>query len=277
MNFDTSRAIVRHGWRKGSQCNVEAVLSAEPSLEETPVNLDFDIVFTEGISDTTFKTSRFAKVIAVPFYIYCPNLDKKMDFIITDSNLNGKWDNGEMIRLVLGYKRGAPPAIGYRKFINSWGFDLQPQPDATDIVWPQPGDVYEVRMHVPPQDGEVYQFASQKARIDLSKAKNELDRIAVVPNPYIVTELWEPSSPYLAGRGPMELHFIHVPNKCTIRIFTIQGYLVDTIEHESELNDGTAVWDILSKDNMQIAAGNYIYHVQAPNIGEKIGRFVIIK
>ena len=108
-------------------------------------------------------------------------------------------------------------------------------------------------------------------------AKNQLDRIAVVPNPYIVTELWEPSSPYLAGRGPMELHFIHVPNKCTIRIFTVQGYLVDTIEHNSEINDGTAVWDILSKDKMHIAPGNYIYHVQAPNLGEKIGRFVLIK
>jgi len=99
----------------------------------------------------------------------------------------------------------------------------------------------------------------------------------VVPNPYIITELWEPSSPYLAGRGPMALHFIHMPNKATIRIFTVQGYLVDTIEHESEINDGTAVWDIMSKDNMHIAAGNYIYHIQAPGIGERTGRFVLIK
>ena len=75
----------------------------------------------------------------------------------------------------------------------------------------------------------------------------------------------------------MELHFIHMPNKATIRIFTVQGYLVDTIEHESEINDGTATWNIMSKDNMHIAAGNYIYHVQAPGIGEKIGRFVVIK
>jgi hypothetical protein len=75
----------------------------------------------------------------------------------------------------------------------------------------------------------------------------------------------------------MALHFIHVPNKCTIRIFTVQGYLIDTIEHSSEINDGTAVWDVMSKDNMQIAPGNYIYHIQAPQIGEKIGRFVIIK
>jgi len=28
---------------------------------------------------------------------------------------------------------------------------------------------------------------------------------------------------------------------------------------------------------MHIAAGNYIYHIQAPGIGEKTGRFVVIK
>ncbi|NLP11951.1 hypothetical protein GX408_16240, partial [bacterium] len=53
--------------------------------------------------------------------------------------------------------------------------------------------------------------------------------------------------------------------------------LVDTIEHVSEINDGTAVWDIMSKDNMHIAPGNYIYHIHAPGIGEKTGRLVIIK
>jgi len=277
VNFDTSRAILSHGWRQGSQCHLDAVLSAEPSLEETAVNLDFDIVFTQGISDTTFKTSRFARTIPGPFYIYCPTLDKKLDFVITDANNNNQWDQGEPIRLVLGYKRGRTPQMGYRNYVYSWGIDLQTEPDATDILWPQPGDVYQVRMHVPPQDGEVYQFASAKAQIDYTRATGDLDRIAVVPNPYIVTELWEPSSPYLAGRGPMALHFIHMPNKATIRIFTVQGYLVDTIEHESEINDGTAVWDIMSKDNMHIAAGNYIYHIQAPGIGEKTGRFVVIK
>ena len=277
IDFDTSRAILSNGWRTGSQCAIDAVISAEPSLEEIPVNLDFDIVFTEDISDTSFKTSRFAKTIPVPFYIYCPNLEQRFDFNVVDDNNTSQWDNGETIRLVFGYQRGAEPVMGYRKFIYSWRFDLQPEPDAVDLLWPQPGDVYEVRMHVPPQEGEVYQFTTSKAKIDDARVKNELDRIAVVPNPYIVTELWEPSSPFLAGRGPMEIHFIHVPGRCTIRIFTVQGYLVDTIKHESEINDGTAVWDVMSKDNMHIAPGNYIYHVEAPNIGNKIGRFVVIK
>ncbi len=277
IKFDTSHAILSNGWRGGSVCRLPAVISAEPSLEELAVNLDFDIVFTEGISDTAFRTSRYSKIIPVPFYIYCPNLGERLRFAVVDNNNNGKWEVTEPIRLVFGWKRGKKPAMGYRNFWYSWRVEFTPPADAKEVVGPVAGDVFEVRMHVPPLEGEVYEFSSEKARFDVGKAKSELDRIAVVPNPYIVTELWEPSSPYLAGRGPMAIHFIHLPPRCTIRIYTVQGYLVDTIEHESELNDGMAVWDVMSKDNMHIAPGNYIYHVQAPNVGNKIGRFVVIK
>ena len=37
------------------------------------------------------------------------------------------------------------------------------------------------------------------------------------------------------------------------------------------------VWDLVSKDGMDIAFGVYIFHVDAPGIGEKIGKFAIIK
>ena len=163
INFDTSRALISNGWRKGSLGNIPAVISAEPTNDELAVNLDFDIVFTDAISDTTFKTSRFAKTIPVPFYVYSPTFDKKLDFSIVDGNSNSQYDKGETIRLVLGWKRGSAPEMGYRKFLYSWRFALQPAPDATDLVWPRPGDVYQVRMHVPPQHGEGYQFSASKA------------------------------------------------------------------------------------------------------------------
>jgi hypothetical protein len=36
-------------------------------------------------------------------------------------------------------------------------------------------------------------------------------------------------------------------------------------------------WDMLSKDGNEIAYGIYLYHVEAPGIGEKLGRFAVIK
>ena len=70
---------------------------------------------------------------------------------------------------------------------------------------------------------------------------------------------------------------MHLPNKCTIRIYTISGKLVDTIEHDSVISDGQESWDLVSKDGMDIAYGIYVYHVDAPGIGEKIDRFAVIK
>jgi len=68
-----------------------------------------------------------------------------------------------------------------------------------------------------------------------------------------------------------------LPKDCTIRIYNLRGYLVDTIEHHSTADDGLEPWDILSKDGNEISYGIYIFHVDAPGIGEKIGRFALIK
>ena len=57
----------------------------------------------------------------------------------------------------------------------------------------------------------------------------------------------------------------------------MSGKLVDTIEHDSSFDDGQAAWDLVSKDGMDIAYGVYLFHIDAPGIGEKIGRFAVIK
>ncbi|MBN2601664.1 MAG: hypothetical protein JXR87_06700 [Candidatus Marinimicrobia bacterium] len=125
--------------------------------------------------------------------------------------------------------------------------------------------------------GDVFRFTLNGADSSNTLAKNELDDICVVPNPYVVTASWEPRNMYKFGRGERRLHFYHLPKDCTIRIYNLRGYLVDTIEHHSTADDGMEPWDILSKDDNEIAYGIYVFHVDAPGIGEKIGRFALIK
>tara|TARA_B100000519_G_C13916161_1_gene284537 strand:+ start:91 stop:222 length:132 start_codon:yes stop_codon:yes gene_type:complete len=43
------------------------------------------------------------------------------------------------------------------------------------------------------------------------------------------------------------------------------------------MNYGTGSWDLLTKDNLTISYGVYVYHVEAEGIGEKIGKLAIIK
>ncbi|MBN1348444.1 hypothetical protein JXJ21_03480, partial [candidate division KSB1 bacterium] len=68
---------------------------------------------------------------------------------------------------------------------------------------------------------------------------------------------------------------IHLPRECTIRVYTITGELVRTIDHNSESGDES--WDLLNSDGLKVASGTYLYHVEAPGFGEKIGRLYIIK
>ena len=104
-----------------------------------------------------------------------------------------------------------------------------------------------------------------------------MDNIYVVPNPYIVANAWEPENNFQTGRGPRELHFINLPPECTISIYNVQAQLVTTLEHRSSVWNGTAIWNMQSKDLLDIAYGLYIYHIEAPGVGEKVGKFAVIK
>ena len=79
------------------------------------------------------------------------------------------------------------------------------------------------------------------------------------------------------GRGERRIFFIHLPRKCSIRVYTLSGHLVQTIEHDSSIDDGQEPWNLVSRDGMDIAYGIYAFHVDAPGVGETVGKFAIMK
>jgi len=75
-----------------------------------------------------------------------------------------------------------------------------------------------------------------------------------------------------------QILFTNVPAKCTIRIFTSSGVIVDVINVENPANKGIATWDLLSMEGLEIAAGMYFYQLKVESTGdEKMGKFAIIK
>jgi hypothetical protein len=120
------------------------------------------------------------------------------------------------------------------------------------------------------------EFVTKSPAFSKEKASSELGKIAVVPNPYVGAASWEAYTTEV-GRGPRLVQFIHLPHQCTIRIYTISGALVKTLEHNSNLSDGQEPWNLTTKDGMNLAYGVYIFHVDAPGIGETIGKFAVIK
>jgi hypothetical protein len=162
--------------------------------------------------------------------------------------------------------------------VASWEFFLYRSGTDTIHNNPASGDTLRLELFNPFLSNDIFEFTTNSKSVDEKLAKNQMNRIKVVPNPYIVTNWWESKNPYATGRGPRVLHFTHLPSKCTIHIFNLRGQLVDTIEHETaDLADGTAIWDLRTKDDLDIAYGVYIYHIDAPGVGSKIGKFAIIK
>ncbi len=111
----------------------------------------------------------------------------------------------------------------------------------------------------------------------MKKQKADLSKVTVVPNPYVGAARWEPQRLTASGRGERRIYFTHLPNNATIRIYTMSGDHVQTLHHESDLLDGKLAWDLKSKKGLDIAPGIYIYHIEAPGVGEKIDKFAVIK
>jgi hypothetical protein len=65
--------------------------------------------------------------------------------------------------------------------------------------------------------------------------------------------------------------------QCTIRIYTVSGKFVEVIDHNSSQDNGREPWDLTSTDGLEVAYGIYFFHIDAPGIGQKVGRFAIIK
>jgi hypothetical protein len=106
-------------------------------------------------------------------------------------------------------------------------------------------------------------------------AQENLDKVTVVPNPYIV------HSPFNETEFLKQIRFTNLPEKCQIKIFTVTGEYINTINHENE-NSGNAIWDLRTINNQEIAPGLYIYYVeQMDNTGKvmsnHIGKFAVVR
>jgi len=146
-------------------------------------------------------------------------------------------------------------------------------PNATP---PSAGNRFSVETVKPVMPGinDSYSFKIEGAKVDYQQVKSELSKIKVVPNPYIVSSLWEPEFGELRKEPLRQIQFINLPPECTIYIFTIDADLIKTIDHIA--TNGTEVWDLRTEGGRELAAGMYIYVVKTKD-SEYKERFAIIK
>ena len=151
---------------------------------------------------------------------------------------------------------------------------------------PTQGDVVDIKIRKPFLASDEFVFTTRASAVDEDLARSQLEDIRVVPNPYVVTNRFEPLNPFSTGRGPRVIQFTNLPPQCVVRIYTLGGKLVRAMERNMGSNDavspgdllnGILEWDLESDDNLTVSYGVYLYHVEAPGIGEHEGTFAIIK
>ena len=272
------------GWQVGNSnylvtIGFDSRFSAAYLSKKIDYPADFEITFKDSAAgDSSFPATGFSKPIVSNISV--KNLTENKDhfqFIFKDQDNNQKFTSGDAIFLAFGDSLGGK-ANNFSNLKVGWSVTIQQDTAiATSLQRPpQSGDVFRFSTKKPYRTGEYVEFTTKPPAFSKAKATNELGKIAVVPNPYVGAASWEAYTTEV-GRGPRLVQFIHLPNKCTIRIYTISGALVQTLEHNANLSDGQEPWNLTTKDGMNLAYGVYIFHVDAPGIGETIGKFAVIK
>src|SRR5262249_17565332 len=119
-------------------------------------------------------------------------------------------------------------------------------------------------------------FRTGAARVAQAAASGFAETPYVVPNPYIGAASFEPERFAVSGRGERRIEFRAIPLNSTIRIYTARGDLVQTLRQDGSTN-GYVAWNLRTKDNLDLAPGLYIFHVDAPGVGTTMGKFAVLK
>lgn len=241
-------------------CVAEAMgWPAEYWCADRHVRSTYELRFTDGGS-TCFSWWDGATPIAVPFEIWNTTFNQQVYAEIYDRNANNIWEPADKDYLIIiNWPYDGSPHGEAFPYYYSWFFRI----DTLDLNYAT-GDVLTVEGA--PVNGPEDVFAFKVDDVDPSQVNASLKEIRVVPDPYFGRAAWE-SSIY-----EHKLQFVNLPEICTIRIYSLTGDLVNTIDHAGS---GSADWDMLTRDGLAIASGVYIYHVES-DFGSYIGRFAVI-
>lgn len=240
---------------------------------------DYEITFASSHVDSAVKVVG-GKLIKIPVTYSVKDITSGVPKpILTYLNEAGiqdsVWTPGDEIVFFI------PNAKGKMTDTLSWGITIK-KPDTADSTFvpvpPTDGAKLFISTDRPFTKNDVYTLKTEAGRADKSKAKSGLDNIYVVPNPYTGYSVLEPANS-LPGknRGERRIYFENLPAACTIRIYTLSGEPVKTIEHNSGFANGREYWNLLNRDGFSVAYGLYVAHIDAPGIGEKIIKFALIK
>jgi hypothetical protein len=255
--------------------------------EEAELNSKIDALSTVRDSQGDRVTTDVLLKIPTNFYVELPGIEDpdepgstlRMELLIHDLNASGAFEPLEDRVLV-----GAPNTLTWRWNQTVFDFDF-----VGFDQYPETGDTYLVSVQRPFFKTDTVSFTVNAKEIrSQAEVKTSMKDIKVVPNPYIATNMMEPSLANKDRNQQRRLMFTHLPEKCSIKIFTVSGVLVRELRAPEEslvsyggigvTSDGILHWNLLSKEGLEIAAGLYFFYVEDLGSGEThTGKFAVVK
>jgi hypothetical protein len=236
---------------------------------------DWWIEFDSVVRDTGLRISPVIVAAPAKFRVFARTVNgpRQLDFSFQDANRNGTLDRKDEFINVLTYRTSPPTSFDF-----TWRIEFVAGTDtsALQIVDPTAGDTLDVWLTRPFGSADSLRFTVSPQQVDRAAAKEEWgQKPYVVPNPYVGAASFEPA-PIGAGRGERRIEFRSIPVGSTIRIYTVRGGLVNTIRHDGTTS-GYVSWNLRNRDNLDVAPGLYVFHVDAPDVGSYVGKFAVIK
>ena len=277
-DVDTSRS----GWQAGSVTNIRLqasyldLVAVSRNLKRIGYPNDLMIMFASTVQDTTIDADLRSTLIK--FKVFAVTDTGLMHIRVQYRDANGDATlsaPGDQLDVVC-YPYDDPGfdnAKTWRIRLDTTGW-YRGHPT---VVPPTDGDTYLLKLTIPAGDGDVYAFSTTGQHVDNGLAKQQKGTVPyVVPNPYAGAASFEPERFAVTGRGDRRMEFRGIPLGAVVRIYNVRGDLVRTLHQDGSVN-GVIPWDLRTKDNLEVAPGLYVFHVEANGFDPFVGKFAIIK
>ncbi len=199
----------------------------------------------------------------------------RMDFTDSTNSVPIAWNNGMPKDTLINGKK-------YYKYVDRGVLNYSPifySITAFDKGWPiNEGTILPI-LESSLQGNKVTAYPSPRS-------DETTGEVIVIPNPYRASQTqkyidlkWEDKEGYGWSVGKRRICFANLPGKCTLKIFSLAGDLINTIEHDfAKSNRGYEDWNLISRDLSTVVSGIYLFSVEKHPGGEiQVGKFVIIK
>ncbi|MCK9407846.1 MAG: hypothetical protein M0R68_01800 [Bacteroidetes bacterium] len=235
-----------------------------------PVPRNYEIRITDTLTNVDTSLNNIATNYQI-WDVTKPDSVFRVKFRLTESGtaaLKGKLSNNDQVVIVSDLNRRLwyidftyPPTVPFSKYLS-----------------PRVGSVFQFSTTKPFDRNSYFEFTIDGNTTNSLKVKTELANIYTVPDPYVAASSLEQHLVSLdAGRGDRRIDFVNLPSECTISIFTSSGRLVRVINHSSTIENSREPWDLRTKDGLEVTHGIYLWVVEAPGIGKRIGKLAVIK